>query len=210
MGQSIINWSQLHSARMGVRKRYHKIWDLPIEKRYAEVLFKCGRDHARVLEVGAGNRALHSRLRNWWPNTQYKSYDIDSETEQDFYQLEDIDGDYNIICMFEVIEHVPPAIAKEILTKCYEVMAPGGLIFITTPNIYYPPNYLRDATHITPWCYDELGAVSSMSGFELKDIYRLYSDSFWGKLLHRVLFYSVHKVIGIDFAKHLLLVAQKP
>ncbi len=210
MDQSNISWSELYAARTKVQKRYRKIWDVPIARRYSTVIHKYGHDGAQVLEVGAGGRALQNRLKKWWPNTQYKSYDIDLNTEQDFYELDDISGVYEMIYMIEVIEHVRPEIAKQILTKCYEVMAPGGLLFVTTPNIYYPPNYLRDATHITPWCYDELGAVSCMAGFELKSIYRLYSDSFWGKLLHRVLFYPVHKALGIDFAKHLLLVARKP
>jgi SAM-dependent methyltransferase len=210
MNDSPINWSELYAARRVIQKRYKKIWNVPIGKRYSEVLYKYGRDNARVLEIGAGGRGLKRRLTDWWPKTQYKSYDIDQNTEQDFYNLEDICGKYDIVCMFEVIEHVRPETAKNILAKCYEVLEPGGLLFVTTPNIFYPPNYLRDATHITPWCYDELGAISLMTGFDVTGIYRLYNDPLLARLTHRILFYPFHRVLGIDFAKKLILIAHKP
>lgn len=205
-----ISWSELYAARRAVQERYRKIWHLPIAKRYSPVLYRYGRDGARVLEIGAGDRGLQRRMTEWWPGTQYRSYDIDPNTQQDFHRLEDITGEYDIICMFEVIEHVRPEVAGEILAKCHTVMAPGGLLFVTTPNVYYPPNYLRDATHITPWCYDELGAVVLMAGFELNIIYRLYHDPLVAKFLHRVLFYPLHRMIGIDFAKQIILIAKKP
>ena len=156
---SRINWSELYQARRSVQSRYRKIWDLPIAKRYSTVLERHGRDGVALLEVGAGGRGLEKRIKSWWPSASYKSFDIDPATRQDFHRLEDISGSYDLVCMFEVIEHVRPEAALEILKKCFEVTKPGGLLFVTTPNIYYPPNYLRDATHITPWCYDELGGV---------------------------------------------------
>lgn len=160
--------------------------------------------------MGAGDRGLYRRLQEWWPNTNYKSFDIDPGTKHDFHHLEEINGSYDIICMFEVIEHVRPEIAVEILKKCFQVMAPGGQIFITTPNTYYPPAYLRDATHVTPWCYDELGAITTITGFHVKTIYRLYHDSIFGKLIHRIIFYTIHRLLGIDFSKQIILVASKP
>ncbi len=205
-----INWSELYAARRRIQQRYRKIWNVPIDKRYASVLFKHGFDGSNILEMGAGSRGLQRRISDWWPSSSYKSYDIDTNTKQDYYKLEDIEGQYEMVCMFEVVEHVRPEVAKEMLDKCFEVLVPGGLLFITTPNIYYPPNYLRDATHITPWCYDELGALALMTGFELQKMYRLYSDSFLGKLTHRMLFYPIHRAMGIDFAKQIIMVSKKP
>lgn len=210
MSDSTINWSELYSARKQIQKRFRKIWNLPIAKRYSTVLHQYGHDHAKLLEVGAGDRGLYRRLQEWWPNTDYKSFDIDPNTDHDFHHIDEIEGSYDIVCMFEVIEHVRPEAAAEILKKCFEVMAPGGQIFITTPNTYYPPNYLRDATHITPWCYDELSAITVMAGFQTKTIYRLYHDSLFGKLTHRVFFYPIHRALGIDFSKQIILVAEKP
>ena len=210
MQTSPINWSELYSARRQVQARFKKIWNLPIAKRYSSVLHQFGRDHARVLEIGAGDRNLSNRLKIWWPNTEYKSYDVDQTIQHDFHDLTEVTGQYEIICMFEIIEHVKPEVAIEILAKSYEVLAPGGLIFITTPNVYYPPTYLRDATHTTPWCYDELGAIAIMVGFQINNMYRLYHDSLIGKLLHRVIFYPFHRVIGIDYSKQIMFVGIKP
>ncbi|MCF6356103.1 MAG: class I SAM-dependent methyltransferase [Candidatus Polarisedimenticolaceae bacterium] len=207
MSKDSIPWSQLYQARREVQKRYKKIWDVPIAKRYSKVLFDHGHDSSSVLEIGAGSRGLGKRLSEAWPNSTYKSLDIDRTYQHDFYALDEITGGYDIICMFEVIEHVRPEQAWQILRKCKEVLRPGGLFFATTPNIYYPPNYLRDATHITPWCYDELGAIAHMAGFEIQQLYRLYNDSLGGKLVHRVFMYPLHKTMGIDFSKQIMIVA---
>lgn len=207
MSENPIPWSQLYQARREVQKRYKRIWDVPIAKRYNRVLFDYGQDGASVLEIGAGDRGLGKRISETWPNATYKSLDIDRSHQHDFYSVEDITGEYDIICMFEVIEHVRPEQAWKILCKCKEILRPGGQLFATTPNVYYPPNYLRDATHITPWCYDELGAIAYISGFEVRQIYRLYNDSLTGKLMHQVLMYPLHKAIGIDYSKQIMLVA---
>jgi len=208
MSEDSIPWSQLYQARREVQKRYKRIWDVPIAKRYNRVLFDYGQDGVSVLEIGAGDRGLGKRISEVWPTATYKSLDIDRTHQHDFYSLEDITGEYDIICMFEVIEHVRPEQAWGMLRKCREVLKTGGLFFATTPNIYYPPNYLRDATHITPWCYDELGAIAHMAGFNVQQLYRLYNDSLGGKLMHRVLMYPLHKAMGIDFSKQIMLVAR--
>ncbi|MBL4621263.1 MAG: methyltransferase domain-containing protein [Immundisolibacteraceae bacterium] len=210
MDNFAISWSELYGARKQIQQRFKKIWNLPIAKRYSTVLHQYGHDHATVLEIGAGDRGLYRRLKDWWPSTEYKSYDIDPNTEHDFHDLNEITGSYDIICMFEVIEHVSPETATAILKKCYQVMSPGGLLFITTPNTFYPPNYLRDATHITPWCYDELGSIALMAGFSVTSLYRLYTDSLIGKITHKLIFYPVHRALGIDFSKQIILVAHKP
>jgi len=204
-----VNWSQLFKYRRETRRRFGSIWQLPLAKRYIRVLTRYCDDSSHVLELGAGERAVGEGLRLRHSTLVYRSMDIDRSHHHDFYSLDEITGEYDIVCMFEVIEHISPELALSMLQKAWSSMKPGGRLFISTPNIYYPPNYLRDATHVTPWCYDELGGIARLAGFEIEQIFRLYNDSLFGRLLHQVLFYPVHRVLGIDFAKQVMLVAKK-
>lgn len=205
-----INWSQLFKFRQEISKRYPAIWGLPIAPRYSDVLLGTDIKPATLLEVGAGDRGLQKKVVQRWPDCQYASFDIDEHGNHDFSELSEITGEYDLICMFEVIEHVRPEVALDILTKCLEVLKPGGQMMITTPNIFYPPGYLRDATHITPWCYDELGGIARLAGFEVSQLYRLYKEAILKRLLRRYLAYPLFRLLRIDFAKQIMLVAAKP
>ena len=205
-----VDWSHLFRHRRNINRRYKSIWSLPIAPRYSDVLFSETKNPGSLLEIGAGDRGLKKKISKIWPDCSYFSFDIDRNINHDFYQLEDISGNYDLICMFEVIEHVPPDIALCILKKCYEVIKPGKKMMITTPNIYYPPGYLRDATHVTPWCYDELGGIVSMAGFEIDKLFRLYKESFFEQLFRRYFFYPLFRLMRIDFAKQIMIIATKP
>ena len=204
-----MNWSELFNHRVETRRRFGSIWKLPIAKRYNRVLQNYTNDSSHVLELGAGGRGVGEALQMRHSSLVYRSMDIDRNNHHDFYSLDEITGEYDVVCMFEVIEHVRPELALSMLQKAYSALKPGGTLLVTTPNIYNPPNYLRDATHITPWCYDELGGVARLAGFEVEQLYRLYNDSVLGKLLHRVIGYPLHRLVNIDFAKQIMLVAKK-
>jgi len=207
MSEDNVPWSSLYEARREIQQRYRSIWDVPIAKRYSKVLFDLGSDGVSILEIGAGTKGLAQNIAKVWPNATYKSLDIDATQAHDFYSLDDVTGEYDFICMFDVIEHVRPAKAYEILSTCKKFLKPGGRLCATTPNTFHPPTFLRDATHITPWCYDELGSLAIMSGFRVDELYRLYTDRLTGKLVHRVFLYPVHKALSIDFAKQIMIVA---
>ena len=114
---SAIEWSQLYKHRNAIAKRYPQIWDLPLAKRYFNVLFTTTLTPGNLLEIGAGDRDLKKKVEQKWPSCQYASFDIDHSQFHDFYKLEDIRGEYDIICMFEIIEHITPDLALQILKK---------------------------------------------------------------------------------------------
>ena len=205
-----IDWQLLFEQRKSAARRFGEIWDLPIRKRYHVVLAELGQRGVHLLEIGAGDRALQKTMQGYWGEFEYKSCDIDPTYPHDFHSSAEIEGEYDLIAGFEVIEHVPLEAAAQMLTDCYQHLRPGGKIMLTTPNTYYPPGYLRDATHITPFCYDELAGLLGVCGFQPTGIYRLYHDSLLKKFIKRVLFYPVFRVIGIDFAHQIAVVAEKP
>ncbi|MGQ9427145.1 class I SAM-dependent methyltransferase [Gilvimarinus sp. F26214L] len=204
-----LDWSGLYRFRRATQKRYKTIWALPIKKRHHQLVSERLADIDSILELGAGSRNFYDLMRKKKQNLHYKSFDIDRTHAHDFHRLEDIAGEYDAVCMFEVIEHVPPELAHKMLRTAFGHLRPGGLLFVTTPNTFHPPEYLRDATHITPWCYDELGAVVQHAGFELEALYRLYQDPLLLKLLRRWIFQPLFRLLGLDFSKQVIAVGRK-
>ena len=80
---------------------------------------------------------------------------------------------------------------------------------LSTPNTFYPPAYLRDASHRTPLCYDELGGMLEAAGLRVTRIVRIYNDPVWRRFVRRFLFGWLFRLIGIDFARQIVIVAQK-
>ncbi len=207
---STVDWSQLFKNRSEVNRCFDSIWKLPIAPRYSDVLLNADISPTALLEVGAGDRGLQKKVAGRWPECHYLSFDVDPCGDHDFLDLDEITGEYDVICMFEVIEHLSPSLPLLTLNKCFKVLTPGGLLMVTTPNIYYPPAYLRDATHVTPWCYDELGGIAKLAGFEVKQLYRLYKESLLKQFIRRYCAYPLFRMVRIDYAKQIMLVAAKP
>lgn len=204
-----IDWSKLYQFRRSTQKRYPSIWRLPLKKRHHQLVAEYLDDINAILELGAGSRNFYDVISRYKQGMSYRSFDVDRGHDHDFHRLEDIEGEYDAVCMFEVIEHIDPELALRTLTTAREHLRPGGWLFVSTPNTFHPPEYLRDATHITPWCYDELGAIIQHAGFELQSIHRLYQDPLLLKVLRRFLFQPLFRLIGLDFSKQIIAVGRK-
>jgi 2-polyprenyl-3-methyl-5-hydroxy-6-metoxy-1,4-benzoquinol methylase len=167
------------------------------------------RDGESVLDVGASNRNLERRLKKHYPTLLYKSMDIDQQQFHDYYSLERIEEKFDVIFLFEVIEHMELQEGVKMLKKLYELLNEGGRLILTTPNIFNPSRYWRDATHRQAYCYDELGGILIAQGFFIKEMYRTYSDAFHRYLFRVYVMTPLHRYLGIDFTKSILIVAEK-
>ena len=205
-----LDWQSLYRHRRSIRDQFGDVWELPVKKRYHQVLSAYGSSGISLLEVGAGDRKLAEKMSGYWGRFSYCSCDIDRTFDHDFASVDDVEGLFDIICAFEVIEHLGLEEAASMLIKLRLHLKPKGLLLLSTPNIFYPPAFMRDATHVTPFCYDELGGLVSMMGYRVQSIYRLYHDPLLKKFVRRVLMYSFFRILGIDFAKQVVLVAVNP
>ncbi len=204
-----VSWSKLFFDRDRIHGRYPEVWDLKILRKRFPLMVENIRDGEKVLDIGASNRNLEGRLKKHYPNLIYKSMDVDREQFHDFYSLEEIRESFDVIFLFEVIEHLDLSEGVELLAKVYNFLSEGGRVILTTPNIFNPSRFWRDASHKVAYCYDELGGLLLAQGFHIKVMYRTYSDAFHRYFFRRYVMAPLHRYLGIDFAKSILVIAEK-
>jgi len=112
-----------------------------------------------------------------------------------------------VVCL-ETIEHLTLSDAREVAEHAARVLKPGGRLFASTPNVFHGSEYLRSATHATPFSYEELGALWLEAGLRLEGLYRCHHDALVKGLLRR-LAYPFHRMLGIDYARSVLAVATR-
>jgi SAM-dependent methyltransferase len=80
---------------------------------------------------------------------------------------------YDIIVLFDVLEHFTREEATELLDDAYIAMRPGGLLLLQLPNGDSPfagGVFSADITHETLYTGGSLGHILAMSGFRLTDL----------------------------------------
>lgn len=206
-GSGGLSWSRLNEARRAVRARWPTIWRLPVIPRSMRHAASAIRPPERVLDVGASDGRFGRRLGQ---GVVYETLDPDPEVRADHRSFADVqDAAYDVVTCFETLEHLTLGEACDLLTGAARVLRPGGRLFLSTPNIHHPWAYLRSATHVTPFCYDELGALIETHGFALDSLFRCNRDAVVKSLL-RWLAYPLYRIVGVDWAKSILAVAHRP
>jgi len=203
------SWSKLFEYREQIHKMYRDIWDMKILRKRFPLMVRMIGDGEKILDIGASNRNLEKRLKRHFPNLIYKSMDIDREQVHDFYSMEEIRETFDVVFLFEVIEHLELEEGVRLLQRSYDLLNEGGRLILTTPNIFNPSRFWRDATHRVAYCYDELGGLLLSRGFSIAAMYRTYNDVFHRYLFRVYVMAPVHRYLGIDFAKSILIVAEK-
>jgi len=204
-----MDWSLLFEKRYEIHKRYPQIWDVPLWRKRFGLVSSHMKKAAKILDVGADKREWESRFKAHDPDCSYSSMDINRSQNHDFYDLEAITGEYDLILLLEVIEHIPLEKGEHMLRTLYQRLAPGGVIVLTTPNIWRPSQYLRDATHVQPYAYDELGGLLTYCQFDLIGIWRLWNSHVLDRFTRLTVGKYLHRYVGVDFAKTLMAVAKK-
>lgn len=204
------SWSRLYRFRKEAAARLGPLYALPLVKRASDVLVDIARPGMRVLEVGAGDRRMRSKLERAHGRVHYESLDVDPQGDHDYRELSEVTSEYDLLFAFEVIEHLPVEEIVDWLTALAHCTGRGGKLLLSTPNTYYPPAYLRDATHRTPLCYDELAALCTAAGWQVERVCRVYHEPVHRALVRRHLFGWLFRLLGLDFAKQIVLIARRP
>jgi hypothetical protein len=188
-----ISWNRLYKYRKKIQKCYPKIWNLKLLRKRFPLILEVIQEGDKVLDIGASNRYFEPRIKDHFSQVNYKSLDVDRSQFHDFYSLDEVHELFDVVLLIEVIEHLE-------LEK--------GLI-LTTPNIYNPNQFWKDATHKVAYCYDELGGILLGEGFKIDSMYRTYNDAFHRFFFRVYIMAPMHRYLGIDFTKSILIVAHK-
>lgn len=209
------SWSHLYKYRREIYKSYPDFWKVKVKKKPLDVLKETVREFdmdpslVPILDIGSSNRVMGEKLKKIFPSVHYESMDIDREQYHDYYDLNDIQKKFKMVCSFEVIEHLYFEDAIEMLSKSYKILEPGGKLIVSTPNVFHPNRYW-EYSHKVSYRYDEIGGILLALGFKINHIYRIYNDAFLRRLFRLWVASPLHRYLCVDFAKSILIVAEKP
>jgi SAM-dependent methyltransferase len=204
-----MTWSEQLHWREKVHQQYPEIWDLRIVRKRLPFILKYLRDGESVLEIGAFNRELGERIKKYYPDVDYKSMDIDPTYRHDYFSLEEVRETFDMVLLFEVIEHLDWEGGREMVAKIFEILKSEGRVILTTPNVYTPGQYWKDASHRTAYHYEELGGLLLSQQFEIVEICRIFRESLLKFYLKGYILVPLFRFLGIDFSDSILLVARK-
>ncbi len=202
-------WSDLYERRRDIQRRFGSIYDLPLVKRVHKELLPLVADAAAVLDVGAGAKRVGQILERERPSATYTSVDPDTRHPHDHAHIADVSGTFDVVTAFEVIEHIDRDDIAAWLAAIAERVKPNGHLVLSTPNVYHPNEYARDATHRTPLCYDQLAGMIEASGLTVTRIARGYADSAVRRVLRRFVFGWLFRLLSLDYARQVVVVSRR-
>ncbi|NOG82652.1 MAG: class I SAM-dependent methyltransferase [Planctomycetes bacterium] len=205
-----ISWSNVFRNRDAIHKRYNTVWKVPVLRKRLDLVKSFMKDGSRVLDVGAGNSEWGRRLQRFYTDITFKTVDVDPDLTPDYGSMHEVQEQFDLIISWEVIEHLTLQEGEDLIKECARVLKPGGCMVMSTPNIFNPSCYLMDSTHRTPYSYEELGGLCLRAGLEVQEIYRTYNASRVKLFLKRLFLAPLHRLIGVDYAKSIIIVARKP
>ena len=204
-----MRWSEQLRWREAVHRRYPDLKSLAIVRKRLPFILKHLKDGETVLEIGAFNRELGDRIKKYCPQAAYKSVDIDPTYPHDYSSLDEVKERFDLVLLFEVIEHLDWDDGRKMVARIFEILNPGGRVIISTPNVYTPGQYWKDVSHRTPYHYEELGGLLLGQQFELVKVCRLYSEPALHFFIKVYLLSPLFRLLSIDFAKSILVVGRK-
>ena len=130
----------------------------------------------RLLDVGCGNGALLRAFSEAVSGWQLSGFEIDDKhrvTVEDipgveaFYtgEIGDIPGQFDVIFMVHVLEHIPEPV--NFIKRIKQKLKAGGLLIIEVPNLAANPFDLLIADHCTHFTKQTLSEAMEMAGFRV-------------------------------------------
>ena len=163
-----------------------------------------------VLDVGAGDRYWADVLRRLGIDAEYRSADLETRHDHDYGDFLGVEDRVDAVLMLELIEHLPLEVGLRFIEHAVELLNPGGVLVIGTPNAHHPHWVWSSCmTHVRPWPAQDLWATCRVAGLADVAIYRQMLVTRRRRLI-LPLQLAISKLLGIDAAQGLMLFARKP
>lgn len=163
----------------------------------------------RILDVGAGNRLMETRLREHGYAGVYHSVDVNEEFPHEYRSLDEVRDTYDTVFMFELIAHLTLDEFDTVLGHATRILAPGGRLLISTPNPgHFNQLWRTDMTHITAYPLHDLYTELRVRGYRC-EIYYLHqvpqrlSPLQW---VRRTVYRVLVKFLYVDAAEGIMIV----
>ncbi|MFC1462242.1 class I SAM-dependent methyltransferase [Verrucomicrobiota bacterium] len=121
-----------------------------------------------MLDVGAGDKYIEVALKKRGVDAEYFSLDTAQRenVRYDFASLDEIQTQFDLIVMQEVIEHLPLALGYSYLKRAHALLKPGGELVVTLPNIRHPIQFHKaDFSHVQHYPLGDLYGILRVVGF---------------------------------------------
>lgn len=202
-------WSDLYRRRKAAQARFGRsVHALPLVRRPIDLLLRCTPEGARVLDVGGAGQRLAATFAKHGRGVRYESLEPDPVAEADHRGFATVTGTFDTVACLEVLEHLPLPAVTTLLQQMARVLGPGGHVVVSVPNVFRPQEQLRDATHVTPLCWDQLAAFVEGAGLHVVSVHRGYAAPFLRRVVQRTLFGWLFRLLGLDYARQIVLVAR--
>jgi SAM-dependent methyltransferase len=159
----MINYTKFHEKCGKVEAQFNGVRGLRLDNLNLSVL-----EGVNLLDFGAGKGVNGNLAKN------YYTFDNDPGLNSNFSSFEEIPDNlqFDSIIANQVFEHISKTEILDCVQSLSNVLAPGGKILATIPNVCNWFNYISDFDHKNPLTFYHLGALFETCGIKVVDAYR--------------------------------------
>lgn len=180
-----------------------------------QVYFEAVKGATRLLDVGAGDLRIMKKFQAAGFTGEYHTQDIGTEYAYTFADLSEVTSQYGAIICLDVIEHLPLEPGLDLIARMSDLLAPGGVLILQTPNGRCVRNPLGwDMTHVQLYNLTDLWAFARTLGLDAAGFRVEFQSgarrSLWNRFKGSLGKFVITWSLGADYADNIALIARKP
>ena len=179
-----------------------------------EVIFNKVKNQDTVLDVGAGDLRIMQKFKKAGYLGKYHTQDIGEEFKYTYANSDEINHQYSAILCLDVIEHLQLSNGLALIHRLVNLLNEDGILIIQTPNARCVRSPLiSDMTHLHCYNLPDLWAYLTSMGLKVEGyrvVFEPQQKAWIQYILGAVSKYIITRVLGLDYADNIVLIAYKP